>query len=236
MKIAIATEQGFVSAHFGRCPAYTIFELENDQVRNREEIPNPGHQPGFLPQYLSQKGVGTIIAGGMGPRARNLFAEKSIEVIIGVQGSVDDVIQKLVTRQLEAGEDLCSHDAGHSHACDEHPTGSASVPLEGRRICVTSQGPDLNSEVDARFGRARYFLFIDPVTMDIDAVENPHQHADQGAGIQAAEMIAEKNPGLVITGHCGPNAEKVLQAAGIAARYGISGTVKEAMELIKQKG
>jgi len=236
MIIAIANEQGFVSAHFGRCPAYTIVEIEEDQVRNRQEIPNPGHQPGFLPQYLSEKGVRVIVAGGMGPRAQHLFAQKNIEVVIGVQGPIDEVIQKLITRQLEAGEDLCSHDAGHTHECDEHDSEPAPVRLEGRRICLSASGPDLNADVDPRFGRAPYFLFVDPETMEFESLENPHQRADQGAGIQAAEMITQKNPGVLLTGHCGPNAEKVLQAAGISTRYEISGTVKDAVEQFKQEG
>jgi len=236
MIIAIANEQGFVSAHFGRCPAYTIVEIEDDQVRNRQEIPNPGHQPGFLPQYLSEKGVQVIVAGGMGPMAQNLFAEKNIDFIIGVQGPIDEIIQKIITRQLVGGEDLCSRDAGHDHSSDEQSPEPIPVRMDGRRICVTAQGPDLNAEVDPRFGRARYFLFIEPETMDINAVENPHQRADQGAGIQAAEMIAEKDPGVVLTGHVGPNAEKVLQAAGIAARNDISGTVRDAVERFKREG
>jgi predicted Fe-Mo cluster-binding NifX family protein len=71
MRIAISTDQGYVSAHFGRCPSYTIIDIKEGQILNREEIPNPGHQPGFLPQFLSERGVNCIIAGGMGPRNWN---------------------------------------------------------------------------------------------------------------------------------------------------------------------
>jgi len=89
MKIAISTDSGHVSAHFGRCPAYTLVDIEEGKIIRRTEIPNPGHQPGFLPDYLSRMGVTAIIAGGMGPRAQGLFAEKKIQTIIGVQGRVD---------------------------------------------------------------------------------------------------------------------------------------------------
>ena len=75
MKVAISTDQGYVSAHFGRCSTYTVIEIKEGQMLSREEIANPGHQPGFLPQYLSDKGVNCIIAGGMGPRAQALFAQ-----------------------------------------------------------------------------------------------------------------------------------------------------------------
>jgi len=77
VKIAIATESGYVSAHFGRCPAYTLVDIENGKVVGQQDIPNPGHSPGFLPGYLSEKGVNVIIAGGMGPRAQ-AFSPKRI--------------------------------------------------------------------------------------------------------------------------------------------------------------
>lgn len=109
MKIAIATDQGEVSAHFGRCSSYTLVEVEEGKILNREEILNPGHRPGFLPQFLSEKGVSCIIAGGMGPRAQNLFAQKNIQTITGVRGTVEETIQKFINQDLEAGEDLCGH-------------------------------------------------------------------------------------------------------------------------------
>ena len=86
MKVAIATDQGYVSAHFGRCPSYTIFEVVDGKIQDKEEIDNPGHQPGFLPRYLAEKGVSVIIAGGMGPRAQGLFAQNDITTFLGVQG------------------------------------------------------------------------------------------------------------------------------------------------------
>ena len=76
MKIAISTDAGFVSAHFGRCPSFTIAEIEEGQVLKIEEINNPGHQPAFLPNFLAERGVKYIICGGMGNRAQMLFAEK----------------------------------------------------------------------------------------------------------------------------------------------------------------
>lgn len=85
MRIAISTDNGFVSAHFGRCPSYTIADIEEGKLLSSKEIANPGHSPGFLPRFLSEKGVGAIIAGGMGPRA-TFFAENNIQVITGVQG------------------------------------------------------------------------------------------------------------------------------------------------------
>jgi len=109
MKIAISTDNGQVAAHFGRCPEYTIVEIEKGAVTSKEVIPNPGHQPGFLPQFLHEKGVNCIIAGGMGPRAQEMFVERGIQTVVGVSGSVEEVIEKILVGKLEGGESLCTH-------------------------------------------------------------------------------------------------------------------------------
>ena len=233
MKVAISTDQGYVSAHFGRCSTYTVVEIKEGQMLSREEIANPGHQPGFLPQYLSEKGVNCIIAGGMGPRAQALFAQKNIESIIGVQGTVDEVIEKFIAQELEAGEDLCGH--GHGEPSPDVQERGEVRPAAGKRICITSRGKGLGSEIDPRFGRASYFLLIDPETMDLEVIENPNIEASHGAGTQTAQLIAGKNVKAVLTGNCGPNAERVLQAAGIKVITGVSGTAEAALSKHKSE-
>ena len=233
MKIAISTDQGYVSAHFGRCQSYTIAEIKEGQVLNREEIPNPGHQPGFLPQYLSEKGVNCIIAGGMGPQAQGLFAQKNIEPIIGVQGAVDEVIEKFINQELEVGDDLC----GHKYGVEEHPPHdhhAEHIPqLKGNKICITSTGKDLEAEVDPNFGRAQYFLFVDPETMNFEVIPNSNIEAAQGAGIQSAQLISNNNTGTVLTGSCGPNAQRILQSSGIRIITGTNGKVKDVLAKYK---
>ena len=226
MKVAIATEQGYVSAHFGRCPAYTLFEVIDGKVQEREEIDNPGHQPGFLPQYLADKGVNVIIAGGMGPRAQGLFAQSGITTFIGVQGPVDEIITQFINQELEAGEDLCNHD--HSRGeCADHTHASPPPKIQGSKICLTAQGAELDSDVDPRFGRAPYFLIIDLDTMAYEALANDNIDTAHGAGIQAAQLIVGKNVSAVLTGQCGPKAQQVLQAAGIQIIQGVSGKAKD---------
>ncbi len=125
MKIAISTDNGMVSAHFGRCPEFTIVEIESGKLKNKEVILNPGHHPGFLPDFLHQMEVSAIIAGGMGPRAQGLFAEKGIDTIVGVTGSVDEVIKKVLSGTLEGGESLCRPGSGRGYGIPktecEHP-------------------------------------------------------------------------------------------------------------------
>lgn len=109
MKIAVATQDGMVAAHFGRCPQYTIAEVEEGSVIRQTVVPNPGHEPGVLPGFLAGQGVKCMIAGGMGPRAQNLFAGYGIDVIVGADGPVDEVVFDHIGGRLETGEDLCEH-------------------------------------------------------------------------------------------------------------------------------
>lgn len=119
MKIAISTDTGFVSAHFGRCPSFTIAEIEEGKVLKIEEINNPGHQPAFLPNFLAELGVKYIICGGMGNRAQMLFAEKKIIPVIGVTGKIEEVIEKFVQGKLKSGESFCKPGAGKGYGLEK---------------------------------------------------------------------------------------------------------------------
>ncbi len=119
MKIAISTDAGFVSAHFGRCPSFTITEIEEGNILKTEEINNPGHQPAFLPNFLAERGVKYIICGGMGNRAQMLFAEKKITPVIGVTGKIEEVIEKFVQGKLEARESFCKPGAGKGYGLEK---------------------------------------------------------------------------------------------------------------------
>ena len=119
MKIAISTDTGFVSAHFGRCPIFTIAEIEKGKVLKIEEINNPGHQPAFLPNFLAERGVKYIICGGMGNRAQMLFSEKKITPVIGVTGKIEEVVEKFVQGKLEAGESFCKPGAGKGYGLEK---------------------------------------------------------------------------------------------------------------------
>jgi len=92
----------------------------------------------------------------------------------------------------------------------------------------------LNAQVDPRFGRAAYFVFVDTDSMDSESVSNPNVGAVGGAGIQSAQLVAERGARVVITGHLGPNAASALSAAGIEVVLGVQGmTVREAVEAFK---
>ena len=97
------------------------------------------------------------------------------------------------------------------------------------RIAISASEPNMDAEVDPRFGRCQYFIIIDPDTMEFEAVENSGATAGGGAGISTAQTIAGKGVQSVLTGNCGPNAFQVLFAAGIKVVTGVSGKVQDAV-------
>ena len=97
------------------------------------------------------------------------------------------------------------------------------------KIAVTSSGPGLDDQVDPRFGRCQYFLVVDPDTLEHEAVENANAALGGGAGIQSAQLVSEKGAAAVLTGNCGPNAFKALNAAGIQVMLGAGGTIRQVL-------
>ncbi len=102
------------------------------------------------------------------------------------------------------------------------------------RVAVTSTGPNLDSLVDPRLGRALYFVVVDPDTMEFEAHPNPGVQMGSGAGITAVQFVTSLGVNCIITGHVGPNALQALQAAGIRILAAPPTTVREAVEAYKR--
>ena len=102
------------------------------------------------------------------------------------------------------------------------------------RICITSQGDTLESQIDPRFGRCEYFIIADTETPEFEAIPNPGTQAMGGAGVQAGQLVVSKDVKAVLTGNAGPNAFQTLQAAGVDVIAGVSGIVKEAINRYKK--
>ena len=100
------------------------------------------------------------------------------------------------------------------------------------KIVISSSGPDMDSAVDPRFGRAAYFLIVESDTGElIESIDNSvGREAAQGAGIGAAAMVAEKGVKVVLTGRVGPKAMDVIERANIRVVADASGTVRDAVE------
>jgi predicted Fe-Mo cluster-binding NifX family protein len=104
------------------------------------------------------------------------------------------------------------------------------------KVAVSSEGPDLDARVDPRFGRAAGFVIVDPQTMAFEYVDNgASQVMAQGAGIQAAEIVAATGAHVLLTGFVGPKAFQALTAAGIAIGQNLDNlTVREAVQRFQQ--
>ena len=99
------------------------------------------------------------------------------------------------------------------------------------KIAVTSTGTDLDSDLDPRFGRARYIIIVDSETFDFEVLDNKENlNALKGAGIQAASMVSKKGVAVLLTGFCGPNAFKAMKAANIGVADNVSGSVRDAVK------
>lgn len=118
MKIAVASEGNMVTEHFGHCVNFNIYGSKKDQIVSKESIPNPGHRPGFLPNYLNDLGVEVIISGGMGGGAIEIFNEKGIEVIVGAQGDAEAAASAYLKGLLKSTGSVC-HDHMHHEECGE---------------------------------------------------------------------------------------------------------------------
>jgi predicted Fe-Mo cluster-binding NifX family protein len=99
------------------------------------------------------------------------------------------------------------------------------------KVAITAKGKTLADPVDPRFGRAPYILVVDTDTREVKAIDNsPNVKAFKGAGIQAATTVSEAGAQVLLTGYCGPNAFRTLQAAGLKVVCDIAGTVEDVVD------
>jgi len=112
MRFAVPIGEGKLAAHFGHCSHFALFDVDEvtKAIVKREVIPSPGHQPGFLPSWLAEKGVSVVIASGMGSRAQALFRENRIEVVVGALGDdPEKAVLGYMKGELATGDNICDH-------------------------------------------------------------------------------------------------------------------------------
>jgi ATP-binding protein involved in chromosome partitioning len=110
MRIAMPIQGGRLSQHFGHSEQFSLFDIENKEVRSRQELTPPPHEPGLLPRWLREQGVTLVIAGGMGQRAQMLFEQAGIQVICGAASEEPDaVVDSYLNGSLETGDNACDH-------------------------------------------------------------------------------------------------------------------------------
>ena len=122
MKIAIPLNGGNFCEHFGGAEAFAFYTVEevSRSIAHRALGSPPEHGRGVFPVWLRQQGATVVLAGGMGPRAVNIFAHHGVEVVLGVQGEdPDKVVRSYLDGTLETTGQVCHehgfHDCGHDH-------------------------------------------------------------------------------------------------------------------------
>lgn len=119
MIITVASMNGEVAGHFGHCETFLFFETQDGKIISEKAVPNPGHKPGFLPNFLADNGTKVIISGGMGGGAVEIFNERNVEVIVGVQGNAREAAEKYLKGELKSTGSIC-HEHQHAHECGSH--------------------------------------------------------------------------------------------------------------------
>ena len=112
MRFAVPVTGGVLSAHFGHCEHFALFDIDeaSKEVIKKELIASPAHEPGLLPGWLAEQGVSVVIAGGMGSRAQTLFAQNRIKVVTKVtESDPDKAVRDYLADNLEFGESACDH-------------------------------------------------------------------------------------------------------------------------------
>lgn len=110
MKIAIPLAAGKLCVHFGHCEQFVLIDVEKNAATGKTMVTPPPHEPGLLPRWLAEKGVTQIIAGGMGARAQQLFAERGIQVVTGAPADDPETLVKaFLSGTLVTGENACDH-------------------------------------------------------------------------------------------------------------------------------
>lgn len=116
IKIAVASEDNMVTGHFGHCLNFNIYEVEETRIIKETSILNPGHKPGFLPNFLNDMGVNVVISGGMGGGAIDIFSEKGIQVVVGATGLAREAAEAYALGRLESTGSVC-HQHQHHGSC-----------------------------------------------------------------------------------------------------------------------
>jgi predicted Fe-Mo cluster-binding NifX family protein len=110
MKFAIPLAEGKLTAHFGHCQEFALIEVEDNQIKNKETLVPPPHEPGVLPKWLHDQGANVIIAGGMGARALDLFSQNDIKVIVGASAlTPEELVNQYLANTLQTGGNVCDH-------------------------------------------------------------------------------------------------------------------------------
>ncbi len=112
MKIAIPTAAGRLCMHFGHCEQFALVDVDEigGKPTSTAVVTPPPHEPGLLPRWLQEQGATVIIAGGMGQRAQQLFAQSGVKVVVGAPADTpESLVEAYLNGSLTSGQNLCDH-------------------------------------------------------------------------------------------------------------------------------
>ncbi len=237
MRIAIPVWMDRVSPVFDVAKHLLLIDIEDSTEVARELKTLTENQLTDRAQYVADLGVEVLICGAISRPLELILGARSVGVVPHVCGATEEILSAFLGGKINDRRFLmpgCKlRQRGYSSRADKNGH-ELTVRGESMRIAITSQGPDLTSQVDPRFGRARYFIVFDAATEELTALDNSQNlNASQGAGIQAAKKVIRESVETVVTGHVGPKALDVLESARVQIFCGASGTVKEALQQLK---
>lgn len=123
MKIAVTTQEDQIFQHFGKCPNFTLFSVENGMIQSREMLDASGNGHAALAGFLKSTGVDAVICGGIGDGAKTMLASEGIRLISGVKGGVEDAVHAFLAGDLTDQGGTCDkeeHTQDHACSCENH--------------------------------------------------------------------------------------------------------------------
>ena len=127
MKIAVTYDNGQIFQHFGRTEQFCIYDVQDGVVTEKTVVPTNGTGHGAVAGFLKERGVDSLICGGIGGGARAALAEAGIKLYPGVSGSADEAAALLAAGELKYDPNIeCDHhehEHGHGHGCHGHEGG-----------------------------------------------------------------------------------------------------------------
>lgn len=123
MKIAVTTEGNQIFQHFGKCPAFTVFTVENGAVQEKTSLDASRNGHAALSGFLKGENVDTVICGGIGDSAKQMLSSAGIRLISGITGDIDDAVSAYLSGDLSDQDGACRHEEqeeNHVCSCGDH--------------------------------------------------------------------------------------------------------------------
>ncbi|MGL4307750.1 MAG: DUF134 domain-containing protein [Cetobacterium sp.] len=121
LKIAFPTNDGkIVEEHFGHCEKFVFITIKDGKIFQEEILEAPEHVPGAYPQFLKDQKANVVITGGMGQRAIDMLKAGGIEVLLGGQGEISNLLDIYLEGNLKSTGSACTHhhhDHEDGHKC-----------------------------------------------------------------------------------------------------------------------